>query len=111
MPENIETMLQEYRRMVDGVTGGYLAEVILYGSYARGDFRRDSDIDIMILLDIEEDSSLLGKLEDKIIDATYDFNWEHGCEIMPVVKSLYQFNHWKKAYMFYRNVEQEGVKL
>lgn len=111
MPENIDGMLKEYRRMIADVAGGHLAEVILYGSYARGDYRQDSDVDIMILLDMEEGSPLFGQLEDKIIDATYDFNWDHGCEIMPVVKSLYQFNYWKKAYLFYRNVEREGVIL
>lgn len=29
-------------------------KVILYGSYARGDYRDDSDIDIMILLDLSD---------------------------------------------------------
>ena len=28
--------------------------VILYGSYARGDYKADSDIDIMILLDLSD---------------------------------------------------------
>ena len=29
-------------------------KIILYGSYARGDFRPDSDVDIMILLDMSD---------------------------------------------------------
>lgn len=31
-----------------------IATVILYGSYARGDFREDSDIDILVLVDKEK---------------------------------------------------------
>ena len=30
-------------------------DILLYGSYARGDFRPDSDIDIMILVDLSDD--------------------------------------------------------
>ena len=32
----------------------HVRQIILYGSYARGDFRPDSDVDIMILVEIKE---------------------------------------------------------
>jgi len=31
-----------------------LKKVIVYGSYARGDYQKNSDIDIMILVDADE---------------------------------------------------------
>ena len=35
------------------VYGDKLMEVILYGSCARGEFDNESDVDVMILLDVE----------------------------------------------------------
>ncbi|HJB01066.1 MAG TPA: nucleotidyltransferase domain-containing protein, partial [Candidatus Mediterraneibacter merdavium] len=47
MPESLEGLLQEYRAKLQNVSEEHIKKVILYGSYARGDFQKDSDIDIM----------------------------------------------------------------
>lgn len=36
--------------------------MILYGSYARGDYTEDSDIDIMVLLDLSDMAPVLAKI-------------------------------------------------
>ena len=54
MPAAMDDLLQEYVEQVSKVYGEYLKSVILYGSYARGDFGPDSDIDLMILLDMTD---------------------------------------------------------
>ena len=51
-------------RLVKGL-GDELDSLVLYGSVARGDYGRQSDIDILLIL---EDK----KLEDKISDIRYD---------------------------------------
>ena len=51
MSKRIEDLLKLYRAEVENVTESKVKKVILYGSYARGDFRPDSDIDVMILVD------------------------------------------------------------
>ncbi len=107
MPKQIENLLQAYRNELSNILDSHIKKVILYGSYARGDFNKDSDIDIMILVDLDD----LKTCEDKIIDLTYDFNSEHGTEIMPVVQNINHFEHWKNAYMFYNNVSREGVPI
>lgn len=91
MPSNIEQLLHLYRRQLESVLNGHMKRMILYGFYARGDFKQDSDIDVMILLDL--DGSALRSCEKKICDVTYDFNY------------------WKKAYMFYHNVDTEGIEI
>ena len=48
----MKELLDKYIAEIKKIYGTHLQEVILYGSYARGDFKEDSDIDIMILLDI-----------------------------------------------------------
>lgn len=107
--DDIRDLLKEYRKAVENVSGGRLVKMVLYGSYARGDFRPESDVDIMILLD--EDMEGISAAEKEIYGVTYDFNEAHNMDIMPVVQSNSHFNRWKKADMFYHNVEKEGVAI
>ena len=109
MPNKIKDLLELYKEEIDKLGREHLVKIILYGSYARGDFRQDSDIDIMILVN-DLDESLV-EYENKVDDLTYDFNCKYGTEIMPIVKNIDQFEYWKNAYMFYKNVDQEGVIL
>ena len=109
MPNKIKDLLELYKEEIDKLGREHLEKIILYGSYARGDFHQDSDIDIMILVNDLDDS--LVEYENKVDDLTYDFNCKYGTEIMPIVKNIDQFEYWKNAYMFYKNVDQEGVIL
>ncbi len=42
-------------------------KIILYGSYARGDFHKDSDVDLFIIKDSEEPSRLLRRKLDALL--------------------------------------------
>ena len=46
--------LEEYVEAIKKIYGSHVRQIILYGSYARGDFRPDSDVDIMILVDMSD---------------------------------------------------------
>ena len=109
MPKTIQCILMEYKELIESLNHEHVKAVILYGSYARGDYRPDSDIDIMILVGLDE--AALKSFELKVIDITYDFNWQYDVQIVPVVQNIQHFNYWKKVYLFYRNVEEEGVLI
>lgn len=51
---NTKILLEQYTEILQKIYGNHLRRVILYGSYARGDYTKDSDIDIMILLDMSD---------------------------------------------------------
>ena len=63
--------------------------VILYGSYVRGDFRSDSDIDIMILVNLPDEE--IQRKSHALSDLTFDYNFEHDLMIMPIVKKKSHF--------------------
>ena len=48
MPVTMQDLMQQYIEEVKKIYGTHICRIILYGSYARGDFRPDSDIDIII---------------------------------------------------------------
>ncbi len=50
LPQSVRLSLQELKAALINIYGERLAGVCLYGSYARGDFTKDSDIDVLIAL-------------------------------------------------------------
>ena len=111
MPNNIKNVIQEFVKGVNEILGDRVKRVILYGSYARGDFKKGSDIDIMILTDLSDDE--LSQYRDKVWDFAYDVEWENNFDITlsPLVKNIDKFNYWLNAMPFYMNVQKEGVVL
>ena len=82
----------------------------MYGSYARGDFRPDSDVDIMILVDMSDLE--LKAYGQQLSYMTYDFNMDHDLDIKPIAKVVQaHFNKWIVNYPFYSNIHKEGVVL
>ena len=54
MPTVTSDLVKQYVELLSKIYGEYLKTVILYGSYARGDYTENSDIDIMVLLDLSD---------------------------------------------------------
>ena len=109
MSQILTEVLKKYVNDVHEIYGDKLKTIILYGSYARGDFRPDSDIDIMILVDLSDDE--IRRKGHMLSDVTFNYNFNNNLEIMPIVKNWDHFNRWLRAYPFYNNVRNEGVEL
>ncbi|MBQ7564174.1 MAG: nucleotidyltransferase domain-containing protein [Lachnospiraceae bacterium] len=105
----MNSLLMSYVRSIKEIYGDHVNRIILYGSYARGDYREDSDVDIMILLDISDID--IKKYRHQLSDMTFDFNMDNDMDIKPIAKSKEDFLHWLQAYPFYKNIDKEGVVL
>jgi len=91
------------------VLGDKLKRVILYGSYARGDYNEYSDVDIFVLADIaQEDCCDVGS---RIYDFVWELELEHGVIISPHVTGYETFVSWLNVLPFYMNVVKEGIDL
>ena len=88
-----------------------VADAILFGSRARGDFSPDSDADVAVLLRGEPGKLLPTKLE--MSDIAYDVLLDTGINVSPLPVWLAEWTH-PEAYSNPRlleNIAREGIRL
>lgn len=86
-----------------------LKAIFLYGSYARGDYSQESDIDIAVLLNC--DRIEMKKYTDALADLMVDLNLKHDILISFCCIPHAEFTEKKGILPFYKNIEREGVNL
>ena len=109
MPINITDIMQQFASSLKKLLGNTLDSVIVYGSYARGDYSELSDIDVMILVTLTEEK--IKKISDEISDMAFEYLMRFGVDISPVITNIDHFNYWVDNLPYYRNVRDEGVRL
>ena len=109
MPKLVQDLINQYVSAIRNIFGKHIKQVILYGSYARGDFHKDSDIDIMVLVDLPNDK--IESYSDTLSELGFEYNVRHDMWFMPIVKNIQHFSKWCTVYPFYSNVMKEGVIL
>jgi predicted nucleotidyltransferase len=91
------------------VLGDKLEKVILFGSYARGDYDEESDIDIMVLADIAlEDRNATRR---KIRAYAGDLGLEYDVLVSLSIACSDIYSKYLEASGFYKNVRKDGVEL
>ena len=85
------------------------ATIILYGSYARGEQREDSDIDLLILID-RETEKITWNEKMKVIAPVSRLEWDIGKAISPVVYSKLGWARHRVT-PFFENVNKDGITL
>lgn len=107
--ESIKKMLTELSKSLQQIYGDKLKAVVLYGSVARGTQTVDSDIDIMILINADNDE--LRRYDDKLNDVSTDFSLKYFKVLSVVDISYREYEDWRSISPFYKNVSEEGVIL
>lgn len=84
------------------------ADVILFGSHARGKFHNDSDWDILILLDQPNVNRFIEK---EYRDELFDVELEIGEPISAFVFSKSDWEQKHEVTPLYQNIKREGIYL
>lgn len=104
----VHRLLAEYRRLLVNHLGQRLIRLTLFGSYARGDARPDSDVDVAVVLD------QINKHADRVLPMQLagDLIVEHGLVITPLVLSVNELEllHERED-LLAENLDREGIAV
>ena len=86
-----------------------LTDVILFGSYARGDFDDESDIDILVVANMssEEMQNCRRELDSLCGEMLLDY----GVLVSIIEKDYDTYSRYANILPFYKNIAKEGVKI
>ncbi|GAB6134491.1 nucleotidyltransferase domain-containing protein [Thermococcus prieurii] len=96
-----ERALNDFLMRLKRKFGDRIASIYLSGSYVRGDYGEESDIDLLIVGDIALDD---------LIDDIFEVLMEHGVVLNIIVERPEEFERWRDT-SFHRTVLGEGVKI
>lgn len=99
--------LLDFKKKITKGLGGEILTLKLFGSQARGDFKKNSDIDVLIVL-----KSVSRKKEDFIIDLTTQILFKYGVNISPHIYSQKEYSYLNKLpSVFMQILNKEALSL
>ncbi len=100
----IPVPVSQLRSELERLYGSRLKQVILYGSYARGEATNDSDIDVAVVLDGDVKP---GREIDRMMDVITDLNLAHSTLISVYPVSTKDFHSRNSPLLI--NLRKEGI--
>ncbi len=98
-----QDILKEIKQSVISIDEN--AEVILFGSSARGDYHEESDWDVLVLVD-----EYNWKLKNRFIDKLFEVQIKEDIGISVMVKGKEYWNMIEET-LLYKEVEKHGLVL
>jgi len=105
--EELNTILSEVTESIKKLYGSKLKKIILYGSYAMGCQDEESDIDLMVLIDMDEPQ--LRNYDKKLNEIISDIGYRHLKVLSLIDMSYEKYNKWVDVVPYYKNVKNQGV--
>lgn len=106
MKQKIERLVNRIKKYLEEMYGEKVKRVILYGSCVRGEATRDSDIDILVLVDESLNPSDVRK---SLSDLLFDILLEEGELVSVAAVSERFFESYNSPFIV--NVKREGVSV
>lgn len=107
LKDNIEKVVNQYVLEAKRQFGSSLKTVVLFGSCARGDYDTESDIDILVLLDVSPEK--LPDARKKMRPIADRLDLQYDVVISAVFQNNQVYEEYKEASGFYQNIEREGL--
>jgi len=106
MNKRVKQLVNNIKEYLIKMYGEKIKQVILYGSYVRGESTKDSDVDILVLVDESLNPSEVRKV---LSDLLFDILLEEGELVSVIVVHEYFFENYNSPFML--NVRKEGVTV
>ena len=89
------------------IYAGSISEVVLYGSYARGQETDESDVDMALVLTGGQTEEQCDRMTDIVVDYQLDL----GITLSVISIEKREYMEWKTTLPFYKNIEKEGIVI
>ena len=103
LASSVGEMIKEFR----DIYGNLLFQVILYGSYARGEETEESDVDIALLIRGKADP----EMTEKMLVCVSRSELACGKVLSVVDIDIKKYSEWSDTLPYYRNIKKEGIVL
>jgi uncharacterized protein len=109
MDEKDRGLLSDLRNKIPLELSKHIQRVVAFGSRARGESTKDSDLDVLVLVDKKTP-----EIEKSLEDIAYQIMWDH--DFVPII-SLKVFeiakysNALNRGFSFYKYIEKEGIAV
>lgn len=107
LPLHIRQLTAEFKTAMQQLYGERLAGVVLYGSYARGDYTEDSDVDLLVVLRGLESPS---KEHERTFDTCWAMSQQYQIDVSAhfVGEERYRTSNER---LFFMNIKRDGVAV
>ncbi|MDQ7788745.1 MAG: nucleotidyltransferase domain-containing protein [Clostridia bacterium] len=107
LSQQCKEALSEFRDLLKLKLQDNLLHILLFGSTARGEATRESDIDVLVILKNKDDTS-----QEAVLDAVVDVNIKHDVFISVIIKSKaeYQYPPFRQT-LLYTSIREEGFPV
>ena len=100
-------IVNEIKQLCGLLFGNKLQDIYLFGSYARGDYDEESDVDIMLTLALTDNQIIAYRKSVSHIGSRLSLKYDITVSIIMV--PLKRFIKYADDLPFYRNVINEGI--
>jgi len=103
----LDTIAAEFKHDLRKLYGDQLAGLILFGSYARGDFREDSDMDFAIIL--KDPATRTTDEIVRVAPISGELSYKYG--VMVSILPVSEQKLISSMQGVYQNIREEGIRF
>jgi len=103
----LRSLLPEIENKIRTAFGSKVLKIVLFGSYARGDYNKESDVDILVLVTDKN----LRKYRKERVKIITEFLESHNLLLSIRIITKDNFSTYKDIVPFYQNVISQGITL
>ena len=102
-------ILRSFLEGILPVCNNKLKKAVLFGSYARGDYTEESDMDVFLLIDVNDNE--LCNFNEPFSEWVYEIIDQYGELISLVVESVPYYKRYENSLPLFQNIKREGIVL
>lgn len=105
----MDKIISEYVEEIKKILADDFERAVIYGSYARGEYNSESDIDIAIFTPRKAEEFYL--LINQIAEITFEYNLQNDIIFSPVFQNTLDFQRMLKVMPYFQNIQREGIAI